>query len=108
MSNKATQFNSETGSEAGKKGGAKSKRKSWTKMRELAEEEIKELIGDKDPDVLAVTALVKLVQEGDLRAIQEWLDRNLGKATQVTEEIGDKKNNITVTFVEPDGSTEQT
>lgn len=90
--NKATQFDSERARAAGRK----SKRKSWAKMRAKAAEEIRLKLGIDDPDALAVFTLVDLMKQGDMRAVTEWLDRELGKSRQKIEQ----KSKTTLT-VEP-------
>ena len=67
--------------------GRKSKRTSFKTILAKSTEELKRL-GIKDPDVLAMTSLLTLVQERDMRAVSEYFDRTLGKAKQLTELTG--------------------
>ena len=62
--------------------GRKSRRKSWTKILEENRDYIKNTLGVEDTDQLALQTLIKLMQEGDLRAVTEYWDRIHGKATQ--------------------------
>ena len=88
-----------------KEGRPKGSRNLSTILREMLEEEIEVNIDGvksrKQFQEVIIRKLLKKANDGDLRAIQDILDRVEGKATQKINQTTEVKGGITIEWKEP-------